>query len=231
MTDNSKPPAKGGRPKGSKNRRSLEVTPALVDRFIGHYVEHLGNFSAAARELLTPAERKRLGRGVPSVYRALKRLQHDDPIFAARINEADRQILELVEGEILRRGMGWEEYSVSSGRVIKDPETGKPLKVTKYDSKLLLATARKLNPDWNEKTVHEVHHYDERKRWSITTEEIHLLTPCQRENLLDIIDALEAIRRDRDGLGKPTVIDITPESEEPALIGYDKSGGAMELSP
>jgi hypothetical protein len=207
----------------------FKITPTKLDEFLRHYRECLGNFSEAARRISAHGDAKRNKGKTPAGYAALKAHAKRDPIFAGQITEVDAQVLDDVEAEIMLRAKGWSEPVFSAGRHAKLHD-GSPAYVQRYDSKLLLAVARKLAPEsWSEKHVHEHHHYIESQRWTIALDEINRLPPAMMANLSEIIDHLEGDRKERDGHAVKALPVIDVEYTE--VLEWDDSGKSRQVKP
>ena len=208
----------------------FKITPAKLDDFLRHYRECLGNFSEAARKISAHGDAKTNKGKTPAGYAALKAHAKRDPNFAGQITEVDAQILDDVEAVITRRAKGWTEAVFSAGKQAKLAD-GTPAWIEKYDSKLLLAVARKLAPEsWSEKHIIDHHHYVESQRWSITIEEINRLPAAMLENLGEIIDHLEFDRKERDG-HSVRALPVTVLDADFELIEWDDHGNSRQVKP
>jgi len=71
-----------------------------------------------------------------------------DPAFAAAWDDAIDEATDALEAEARRRAVdGHEEYVISMGQIVRDPETGKPLKQKKYSDALTTLLLKAHRPE------------------------------------------------------------------------------------
>ncbi|GBR23096.1 cytochrome P450 [Komagataeibacter nataicola] len=71
-----------------------------------------------------------------------------DPAFAAAWDDAIDEATDALEAEARRRAVdGHEEYVISMGQIVRDPETGEPLKQKKYSDALTTLLLKAHRPE------------------------------------------------------------------------------------
>ena len=123
--------------------------------------------------------------GKRAAIRTFTDLRNRDPEFAAAWEDSMATALGRVENEIMRRAMEPTYRPIFSKGELVGQE---PI----YDNKLLLAVARKLNPDeWSEKRQVEmsgsVDHTHRHGHIYLSMSDIHLLAPDRADQLLDLL--------------------------------------------
>jgi len=98
-------------------------------------------------------------------------LRQNDPTFRQALLDADEEAKDMIFEEIRRRALEgisegvyqagsrvFEPVTDSDDKVVRD-ESGevvmRPASITRYDSRLLLRLASRLDPNWSERTIHE----------------------------------------------------------------------------
>lgn len=154
------------------------LTPARKATFLKVLAE-TGSAPAAARAASPHATGKR------AAVRTFTDLRDRDPEFAAAWEDAMATALGRVENEIMRRAMEPTQRPIfSKGELVGHENV--------YDNKLLLAVARKLNPDeWSEKRQvtldGSVDHTHRHGHIYLTMSDVHLLAPDRADQLLDLL--------------------------------------------
>ncbi|MFO1209594.1 MAG: hypothetical protein U1E40_10280 [Amaricoccus sp.] len=152
------------------------LTPARKATFLKVLAE-TGSAPAAARAASPHATGKR------AAIRSFTDLRDRDPEFAAAWEDAMAAALGRVENEVMRRAMEPTYRPIfSKGELVGQEPV--------YDNKLLLAVARKLNPDeWSEKRQVEMSGSVEHRHGHIylSMSDIHLLAPDRADQLLDLL--------------------------------------------
>ena len=137
-------------------------------------LEETGSAPAAARAASPHSTGKR------NCINTFRDARDRDPEFAAAWEEAVSRALGRVENEITRRAMTPTQRPIfSKGELVGHEDV--------YDNKLLLALARKLNPDeWSEKRQVEMKGSVDHRHGHIylTMSDVHLLSPSKAEQLL-----------------------------------------------
>ena len=125
------------RPKArSPKNKAKKTNPTRDVRSL--FLEHLrksANVSESAR--------------VAVISRAtVHRWRQEDPDFAAAWDDAMEDATDTLEAEARRRALdGHEEYVVSMGQIVRDPETGLPLKQRKYSDALTALLLKAHRPE------------------------------------------------------------------------------------
>lgn len=169
--------------------RTKAATEARKETFLRVLAE-TGSVSAAATAA-TPGAKPRGSRGPGSVA-TFYQLRHRDPRFAEAWEQAIATALGRVETEVMRRAMTPTRRPVfSKGEVVAMTE--------EYDNRLLVALARRLDPEgWGERSKVE-HTGEVQLRLApgsvvLVPGEIGLLPAAQREALYELLEAL-ALRK------------------------------------
>lgn len=116
---------------------------AAKDTFLTTF-RQTGNVSAACRK--ANIERS-------TIY---KWLEHDTA-FTVRYHEAEADAQDVLRGEAFRRAvLGWDEPAVSAGKVVIDPETGRPLMIRKHSDAVLLAMLKARVPEYRDRSEVDV---------------------------------------------------------------------------
>ncbi|GAD09164.1 hypothetical protein GFGA_1d1194 [Gluconobacter frateurii NBRC 103465] len=135
-----RPPTKSTRPK----RDAREV-------FLGH-LRKTSNISESAR--VAVIDRK-------TAYK----WREAEPDFAAAWDDAIDEATDALEAEARRRALdGHEEYVISMGQIVRDPETGKPLMQRKFSDSLTTLLLKAHRPE----KYRERHDVEQRSTIAVT---------------------------------------------------------------
>ena len=125
-----------------KRIRNAEIA-AAQDVFLVTF-RQTGNVSASCRK--ANVERS-------AIYRWLEH----DTAFTVRYHEAEADAQDVLRGEAFRRAvLGWDEPAVSAGKVVIDPETGRPLMIRKHSDAVLLAMLKARVPEYRDRSEVDV---------------------------------------------------------------------------
>ena len=187
-------PAKRG-PKTGNSR--LAMTEERRDLFLTTLRSSGGNFSHAAAQASPNSLAK--PRSKPGVA-SFKALMARDAEFSAAVAETLEHVKDDVFAEIYRRAMeGTKEAVIQKGEQAV-MATGEPAWITRYDNRLLLRLAAKLDPSWSE--TRNIQYSGTVEHKVMTMEEMESMSPED----LDLIDRALAVVG-----GAPKVIEHKPE--------------------
>lgn len=126
-----------GRKRPVKSRATTKTTKPKRDArdvFLDH-LRKTSNISEAARVAVLDRT---------TVYR----WRSEDPGFAAAWDDAIDEATDALEAEARRRAVdGHEEYVVSMGQIVLDPNTGEPLKQKRFSDSLTALLLRAHRPE------------------------------------------------------------------------------------
>lgn len=162
-------------PKPPKHRmkpiKRMRLTLVRKQLFID-MLEKTGRFALAARE------------ASPAHYKSPERTFRDelsrDPIFAENVQAAIDHYRDVVGGEVRKRAIeGWDEPVFWQGEVVG--------RVKKYDNRLLLAEARRVDPSYRESQQHAHLHGHIHKNEQPPRIDTSKLTDGEKLQLLDLL--------------------------------------------
>jgi len=135
----------------TRSRTNLKVTPERREIFLRAFIESFGNFSHACR-VASPHSKDTVNPPCRSTFLALK---ENDPEFRAALADADEQIKDNAREEIRKLAVEGETNFVYQKAQQVFNADGTPAVQTKKNVKAILALARFVDPQWNERHVHE----------------------------------------------------------------------------
>ncbi|KXV20639.1 hypothetical protein [Gluconobacter japonicus] len=143
-----------GRKSPAKGRPSTKSTRPKRDArevFLGH-LRKTSNISESAR--VAVIDRK-------TAYK----WREAEPDFAAAWDDAIDEATDALEAEARRRALdGHEEYVISMGQIVRDPETGKPLMQRKFSDSLTTLLLKAHRPE----KYRERHDVEQRSTIAVT---------------------------------------------------------------
>lgn len=143
-----------GRKGPAKGRERTECTRPKRDArevFLSH-LRKTSNISESARVAVVSR-------------RAVYEWRDADPDFAAAWDDAIDEATDALEAEARRRALdGHEEYVISMGQIVRDPETGKPLKQRKFSDSLTTLLLKAHRPE----KYRERHDVEQRSTIAVT---------------------------------------------------------------
>lgn len=175
----------------------LKMTEERRQEFLKALREAGGVFSQACR-IVSP--KQAVPGASPPAYTTWKTLVERDETFASAVAEVLQLVRDDIHTEIRRRAMeGVQEAVIQKGTQATMAD-GQPAFVTRYDNKLLLSLARRLDPAWNESRniQHSVAHDGATEQ--ITSADLRLLTAGQKSNLRDILSTIHAAHGEQKSL-------------------------------
>lgn len=193
-------------PKPPKHRmkpiKRMRLTLVRKQLFID-MLEKTGRFALAARE------------ASPAHYKSPERTFRDelsrDPIFAENVQAAIDHYRDVVGGEVRKRAIeGWDEPVFWQGEVVG--------RVKKYDNRLLLAEARRVDPSYRESQQHahlHAHQHTEQKPRFDTSQ----LTDDEKRQMLALIKKVTPGQQQLPAPAPPGLSrgDVLPNSQHPPI--------------
>ena len=193
------------------------MTPERKDLFLAALRESGGNFSAAAAAVSPRSLAK--ARSKPG-YSSFKLAMANDPEFASQVQETLETVKADVFAEIHRRAMhGVAEPVYQKGERVQDVDSdGNPIPatITRYDNRLLLRLAAKLDPEWSEtrNITHSVNHDGHQTAMQISPSDLKALSADQKVHLKGILATIRASRGETPALEHQPAEVIDADYEE-----------------
>lgn len=193
-------------------RINQPMTHQRMAGFIEAYKASYGNFSAACRAM-APYSTSTVN---PPARSTWLQLRERDSKFKQALEDAHAEVKDQIFEEVRNRALNgtlepvyqkasrvWEPVVDENDQIVRD-ENGdprmKPASITRFDSRLLLALARRIDPDWSEKHLHE--HSGQVEHKLVTSADLLRMTPEQ----------LETVER---------ALEILGQKEEPKAITHE----------
>ena len=178
-------PAKSGNKVGGTR---LTMTPERRDAFLAALRTNGGNVTAAAKV----ASPRSLSKSNPG-YSSFRALMARDPGFALEVDGVMESVKADVYAEIYRRAMkGVREPIVQKGEQATLAD-GEPAWITRFDNRLLLRLAAKLDPNWSEtKNIH--HSVTHSAEVRLLPSDLAALSSDQQAQLIGILTTIKTAR-------------------------------------
>lgn len=207
------------------------MTKERIRAFLAAYRAGWGNFSAACRAVAPHSDA-----ALPCRSSWLQ-LRDRDPHFRQQLEEIDAEIKDEVFEEVRSRALHgtleavyqkgarvFEPVLDENDQVVRDGDGNpkmRPASITRYDNRLLLALARRIDPAWVERNIHE--HTGEVEHKLVTSAELLRMSP---DELATVEKALEILGQKEATAGaleyQPAIEAEFEEVEPDAIEGFER---------